>query len=179
MNKLAIALSAALSLGAVASANAADATINFEGKIEALTCSIGVGAAVSDTLTMPTVSPTLISSGAAARQQVFNLTMGTDADKCAAGSVTLSFEDKNLDADGYLENLQPVGADPGEGGAADVRMAIRDGSTPVNLKTYTIPLVITGTGIASKQLTASYEPTASGTPAAGLFKSALHVSVQY
>lgn len=179
MNKLAIALSAALSLGAVASASAADAVINFEGKIEALTCNIGVGTAVSNTLTMPTISPTLISSGAAARQQAFTLTMGTDEDKCATGDVTLSFEDVNLDIDGYLQNTQPVGPDPGQGGAANVRMAILDGGTAVNLKTYTIPLVITSSGIASKQLTASYEPVPSATPGAGLFKSALHVSVQY
>ncbi|PJL41517.1 fimbrial protein [Stenotrophomonas maltophilia] len=40
MNKLAIALSAALSLGAAASANAADGTITFTGRIVAATCTV-------------------------------------------------------------------------------------------------------------------------------------------
>ncbi len=178
MNKLAIALSAALSLGAVTSASAADAVINFEGTIEALTCEIGVGSGVSDTLTMATISPTAISSGAAARQQNFDLTMGTDATKCAAGNVTLSFEDVNLDADGYLANTEAVGGtDPG---APGVRMAIRDGSGPLNLKTHTLSATIdAGVGTASFPLTASYEPIAGETPANGTFKSALHVSVKY
>ncbi|KRG52534.1 fimbrial protein [Stenotrophomonas beteli] len=173
MNKLAIALSAALSLGAASTASAADAVINFEGEIKALTCSIGVGAGVTDTLTMATISPTAISSGAAARQQAFNLTMGTDASKCAGGNVEISFEDVNLDADGYLTNTVA-------GGAADVRMAIRDASGALNLKTATLTQVIDGTvGVASWPLVASYEPTAGGTPGPGAFKSALHVSVKY
>ncbi|MDV9043863.1 fimbrial protein [Stenotrophomonas sp. RAC2] len=175
MNKLAIALSAALSLGAASTASAADAVINFEGQITALTCKIGVGTGVSDTLTMPTISPKAISSAAAARQQAFELTMGTVGETCAAGTVTLSFEDVNLDADGYLENTEL----PAAGGAADVRMAIRDTSGPLNLKTATLTKTIDATGIASWPLVASYEPTAGGTPGEGTFKSALHVSVKY
>lgn len=178
MNKLAIALTAALSLGAAASASAADGVINFEGKIEALTCSIGVGATVSDTLTLPTVSPTTVVSGAAARQQDFSLTMGTAADKCAAGAITVSFEDTNLDADGYLKNTEAVGT--GEPGASGLRMAIYDGAAPVNLKTHKLTGTVDATGIISFPLKASYEPTTAATaPGAGTFKSALHVSVQY
>lgn len=178
MNKLAIALTAALSLGAAASASAADGVINFEGKIEALTCSIGVGATVDDTLTLPTVSPTTVVSGAAARQQAFNLTMGTAADKCAAGAITVSFEDTNLDADGYLENTEAVGT--GEPGAPGLRMAIYESGAPVNLKTHELKGTVDATGIISFPLVASYEPTTAGTaPGAGTFKSALHVSVQY
>ncbi|HGM5876241.1 TPA: fimbrial protein [Stenotrophomonas maltophilia] len=174
MNKLAIALSAALSLGAVTSASAADAVINFEGTIEALTCDIGVGAGVDHTLTMATISPTAIISGAAARQQSFELTMGTDAKKCAAGDVTLSFEDENLDTDGFLTNTETVGGAPG------VRMAIRDGSGPLNLRTHTLSATIdSAIGTATFPLTASYEPIAGETPANGSFKSALHVSVKY
>lgn len=178
MNKLAIALSAALSLGAASTASAADAVINFEGEIKALTCSIGVGTGVADTLTMPTISPTAISSSAAARQQAFNLTMGTDARKCAAGTVTVSFEDVNLDSDGYLTNTEAVGA--GDPGAANVRMAIRDTSGALNLKTAILTgTITTAVGTASWPLIASYEPTAGGTPGEGTFKSALHVSVKY
>lgn len=175
MNKLAIALSAALSMGAISTASAADAVINFEGDITALTCSIGVGSSVSDTLTMATVTPDAISKSAASRQQGFNLTMGTAAKKCAAGSVTLSFEDVNLDADGYLENTEL----PTAGGAAGVRMAIRDTSGALNLKTATLTGTIDAAGIASWPLIASYEPTTGGTPGEGTFKSALHVSVKY
>ena len=178
MNKLAIALSAALSLGAAASASAADGVINFEGKIEALTYSIGVGSSISDTLVLPTVSPTTVVSGAAARQQAFNLTMGTATDKCAVGAITVSFEDKNLDADGYLENTEEVG--PSKPGADGLRMAIYESGTAVNLKTHELKGTVDATGIISFPLVASYEPTVAGTaPGAGTFKSALHVSVQY
>lgn len=77
MNKLAIALSAALSLGAAASASAADGVINFEGKIEALTCSIGVGSSISDTLVLPTVSTATTPTAPAAAMRSARFERGT------------------------------------------------------------------------------------------------------
>jgi major type 1 subunit fimbrin (pilin) len=63
MNKIAIALSAALSLGAIASANAADATVNFTGKIEALTCKFTIGGSSTLSVDMPTISASSINNG--------------------------------------------------------------------------------------------------------------------
>ena len=58
MNKLAVALSAALSLGAVASASAQDATINFTGNITASGCTVAVegDGATGSTVAMRTLS---------------------------------------------------------------------------------------------------------------------------
>ena len=54
MNKLALALSAALSLGAVASASAAEATVNFTGEIKAMSCSATINGS-GTTLTLARV----------------------------------------------------------------------------------------------------------------------------
>ncbi|WP_142806049.1 fimbrial protein [Stenotrophomonas maltophilia] len=175
MNKIAIALSAALSLGAIASANAADATINFTGEIKALTCTITVGAGGSSgtSVTMPTVSPNVINGGVGAREQAFTLNVGTaGSTECGAGDYIFSFQGRNVE-DGRLKNTAASGAD-------NVQLAILNGSTVMDLQTETISKTIpAGGGSTTIPLVARYEKSAAGNAGEGDFATALEISVNY
>ncbi|WP_049457098.1 fimbrial protein [Stenotrophomonas maltophilia] len=172
MNKIALALSAALSLGAISSASAADATINFTGKIEALTCGITVGTG-GTTVTMPTLSAEVINGGVGSvRQQDFTLNVGTSGTKCTAGDYIFTFNGKNLE-EGRLKNTAATGA------ADNVELAILDGSKELDLRTDEITRTIDATGITTIPLTARYEKAAAGDAGNGAFATALEVFVQY
>ncbi|HFF3759475.1 fimbrial protein [Stenotrophomonas forensis] len=174
MNKIAIALSAALSLGAMSSANAADATINFTGKIEALTCGITVGAGGSGTsVTMPTLSANVINSGVGSvREQAFTLNVGATGTKCAEGDYIFTFNGKNLE-EGRLRNTATTGA------ASNVELAILDGAKELDLRTDEITRSIDASGITTIPLTARYEKAAAGDAGNGAFATALEIFVQY
>ncbi|MBH1494681.1 type 1 fimbrial protein [Stenotrophomonas maltophilia] len=106
MNKLAIALSAALSLGAAASANAADATISFRGTIDATTCSVGVGGsdATGTTVTLRRASKTQIETGSdVSKETPFTIVVGDDGNKCPGTTSILNFE-TGLDSSGRIAN---------------------------------------------------------------------------
>ncbi|HFK2921685.1 TPA: fimbrial protein [Stenotrophomonas maltophilia] len=169
MNKLAIALTAALSLGAAASASAADATINFSGEIKALTCTISAGAS-GTSVTMPTLSAAVINGGTGARQQDFTIQMGASGGSCDAGTYILSFNGANLE-EGRLKKTT--------GTADNVELAILEGGTEVDLRTHTITRDLATAGSISIPLVAKYEKAAAGDASNGTFNTGLEVFVQY
>ncbi|HEL4244668.1 type 1 fimbrial protein [Stenotrophomonas maltophilia] len=136
MNKLAIALSAALSLGAVASASAQDATINFVGNITATSCDIAIGGeASSSTVTLPTLGKAALATPDAGIRK-FSVTLGDGtATGCSGNTAELIFDKSDVDeTTGRLTN-QHVGTT--ELPAAEgVDILIRDGDgTAINLST--------------------------------------------
>ncbi|MFL4617046.1 fimbrial protein [Stenotrophomonas maltophilia] len=170
MNKLAIALSAALSLGAAGSASAADATITFNGTLTALTCSIGAGSATGTTVTLPNVSPSVVNSGLPQRQAAFNLVMGAAGSECTAGNVTLNFNGSALSGRGYLTNT---------GSATNLELAILNGGTAMDLSTDTLTATFTGTDTKTWPLVASYEKSTTGDATAGSFVGSLVIDVTF
>lgn len=171
MNKLAIALSAALSLGAAGSASAADSTITFTGELTALTCDIGVGTASNTSLTLPHVTPSVVNSGLPQRQMAFNLVMGETGKPCAAGDVTLNFNGSALSPQGRLTN---------SGTAANLELAIISSGTVLDLSsatlTHTFPA---GGGTKTWPLVASYEKSTAGDASAGRFSGSLLIDVTF
>ncbi|AEM51479.1 fimbrial protein [Stenotrophomonas maltophilia] len=175
MNKLAIALSAALSLGAVASANAADATINFSGKITALTCTIGAGDASGKSVALPQLTTDSINTGAANRQTNFDLVMGGGTG-CAAGKVILQFKNSNVDSNGRLTNTAG-GATPAKG----VVLAIQEGSNVLDLNKDALETTFDDTTKSKTwKMIASYEKADSGVNVSeGDFSADLVVDVTF
>ncbi|MCR1803763.1 type 1 fimbrial protein [Stenotrophomonas geniculata] len=136
MNKLAIALSAALSLGAVASASAQDATINFVGNITATSCAIAIGGdAASNTVTLPTLSKGALATANAGIRK-FSVTLGDgSAAGCSGNTAELVLDKSNVSATtGRLTN-QHTGTDeiPAAEGV-DILIRDKDGR-PINLST--------------------------------------------
>ncbi|MBJ7515424.1 MAG: type 1 fimbrial protein, partial [Stenotrophomonas sp.] len=102
MNKLAIALSAALAIGASFSASAQNGTITFNGEITATTCTItwpGSGGTATDPIvTLPTVPTTaLATAGATAGKQTVSLVIGGSDAQCTSGSAAIELN-PNRDA---------------------------------------------------------------------------------
>lgn len=137
MNKLAIALSAALAIGASFSASAQSGTITFNGEITATTCTItwpGSGGTATDPIvTLPTVPTTaLASAGATAGKRAVSLVIGGSDAQCTSGLAAIELN-PNRDANqanGYLNNTATV--DP----ATNVQIALRDASdAPINIAT--------------------------------------------
>ncbi|MFV1845325.1 fimbrial protein [Stenotrophomonas maltophilia] len=173
MNKIALALSAALSLGAMSSANAADATVNFTGKIEALTCSFTIGGSSALSVEMPTISATSINSGAL-REKAFNLQLGDGTTKCADGTYTFTFHGTNVNADGRLSNTSATSE------AKGVELAIDADGSSLNLATGDVTKVISGgTGFTNIPMVARYEQMAGATAENGNFATAMEIFVSY
>lgn len=139
MNKLAIALSAALSLGAAASASAQDATINFVGNITATSCDINIGGeAASSTVTLPTLSKQALGTKDAGIRK-FTVTLGDGtADGCSGNTAELILDKGHVAKDtGRLVN-QHVGT-VDVPAAEGVDILIRDGDdNPINLSTESV-----------------------------------------
>ncbi|HEL4297111.1 MULTISPECIES: fimbrial protein [Stenotrophomonas] len=174
MNKIAIALSAALSLGAIASANAADATVNFTGKIEALTCKFTIGGSSTLSVDMPTISASSINNGAP-REKAFNLQLGDGTTKCADGTYTFTFKGANVNADGRLNNTVSSGDE-----AKGVELAIDADGMPLNLATGDVTKVISGsTGFTNIPMVARYEQASGATAQDGDFATAMEIFVSY
>ncbi|HDS1652597.1 TPA: type 1 fimbrial protein [Stenotrophomonas maltophilia] len=175
MNKLAIALSAALSLGAAASANAAEATINFTGTISSVTCPIAAGGASGTAVTlMPTSISTITNGSDAARETAFNLTLGNSGTKCPGETATIEFEKTNVETNGRLKNTASTGA------AANVELALIYEDAEVNLQTSTgIEADEVGDNTYLFPLKARYEKLAAGDVTEGSFTSALGINVSY
>jgi len=108
MNKLAIALSAALSLGAAASANAADGTITFTGRIVAATCTIDYSA--GNTIALGQISSGNLDSNEDAGSRAFDVTLkagtGGSTATCSKDNAKLHIDTgaSDLDANGYIAN---------------------------------------------------------------------------
>jgi len=112
MNKLAIALSAALSLGAVASANAADGTINFTGRIVAATCNVEYSEGT--TIALGQISSGNLDGNKDAGSRTFDVTLKagtTGTATCSKDNATLHIDTgaSDLDTNGYIKNTD-VGA---------------------------------------------------------------------
>lgn len=129
MNKLAIALSAALAIGASFSASAQSGTITFNGQITATTCQVtwpgSTGTATDPIVTLPTVPTTALSGaeGKTAGKTPIALTIGADG-TCAASVAAIELN-PNRDANqanGYLDNELT------SGNAVGVQVALRDAS---------------------------------------------------
>ncbi|HFT6992252.1 TPA: fimbrial protein [Stenotrophomonas maltophilia] len=173
MNKIAIALSAALSLGAIASANAADATVNFTGKIEALTCKFTIGGSSTLSVEMPTISAESINNGAP-REKAFNLQLGDGATKCADGTYTFTFNGAHVNGDGRLSNTSTTDE------ATGVELAIDADGSPLDLRTGNVTKIISGgTGLTNIPMVARYEQESGATVTNGNFATAMEIFVSY
>lgn len=180
MNKLAIALSAALSLGAVGSANAADATITFSGEITSVTCAIGIeGAGASGlALTMPIIALDKIAASNTddtKREAPFKINLGGST-KCPAGKTAeMVFSGANINADGALKN---TGTDPTD--ADGVEMVLVHKNTVLDLSSGTAATEsVNGDGKAVYDMKARYRMASSGTPRAGNFATSVDLTVTY
>ncbi len=174
MNKIAIALSAALSLGAISSANAADATVNFTGKIEALTCKFTIGGSSTLSVDMPTISADSINTGAP-REKAFDLQLGDGTTKCADGTYTFTFNGTNVNADGRLNNTA-TGGDEAKG----VELAISTEGSELHLGTGEVTKTISGsTGFTNIPMIARYEQASGASAQNGDFATAMEIFVSY
>lgn len=181
MNKLAIALSAALSLGAVGSASAADATITFSGEITAVTCAIGIeGAGASGlALVMPVIALDKIAAtntDDTKREAPFKINLGSDTNKCPAGKTAeMVFSGANINADGALKN---TGTDPTD--ADGVEMVLVHKNTVLDLSSGTAATEsVKGDGKAVYDMKARYRMASTGTPRAGNFATSVDLTVTY
>lgn len=180
MNKLAIALSAALAIGASFSASAQSGTITFNGQIIATTCSVtwpGNGGLTNDPIvTLPTVPTTaLASAGATAGKQTVSLVIGGPGSECTSGNAAIELN-PNRDANqsnGFLNNTAPVGDR-----AAEVQIALRDANdAPINIATpwrsAEIDLSVT------RQIDFAAEYRATGAATAGNVNASVGYTIDY
>ncbi len=181
MNKLAIALSAALSLGAAASASAQDATISFTGNITAAACAIAIGGdAASSTVTMRTVSLAGLRTTNPGHRN-FTVTVGDGtAAGCPGNTAELILDTTNVVA--ATGNLRNTHVDPGTTDPAAVGVEVRildESGRPINLATDTIEAT-RGTGnYFTYQFQAIYHVADHSAARAGKFTSALPFIVSH
>lgn len=139
MKKLAIALSAALAIGASFSASAQSGTITFNGQITSVTCTItwpGSGGTTTDPIvTLPTVpTSALAANGATAGKQTVSLVIGGSDSLCTSGNAAIELDPNRTanQTNGYLNNT----VEAVDGGATNVQIALRDASdAPINIST--------------------------------------------
>ncbi|ARQ90115.1 MULTISPECIES: fimbrial protein [Stenotrophomonas] len=180
MNKLAIALSAALSLGAVSSASAQDATLLFEGNITASSCDVSfTGDASSSTVTMRTVSKAGLKTDNPGHR-TFNVVVGDGtATGCSGNTAELILDQTNVSAtSGNLTNTHTgTGADaPAQG--VEVRILDKDGNQ-VNLATATIDATKGSDNNFTYQFQAIYHVADHDDVVEGKFASALPFIVSH
>ncbi|TIK68124.1 type 1 fimbrial protein [Stenotrophomonas maltophilia] len=168
MNKLALALSAALSLGAVASASAADATVNFTGEIKAMSCKVSIGGSGA-TLTLPTVFAHEINEGRA-RDVPFKIQFGDDTTTCPVANYTFTFAESDLDATGRLLNT---------GTASNVVLSLRDTGGELNLHTHSHAETLTAARKIEIPLQARYAKAGTDAVTDGSFSAPLLIKVDY
>lgn len=163
------------------SANAADGTINFTGKIQDVTCSVTAnGGAGVATVTLPTVSKTAVAGiNTTAGDTNFNISVtGCTGTGVAGSGVAVLFEPGlNVNASGRLNNVS--------GTATGVDLAIYQagGVAPLNLGVAPASayMPLTGAspdGTATLPYTVKYYSTALA-PAAGTVESSVVYSVVY
>jgi len=179
MNKLAIALSAALAIGASFSASAQSGTITFNGQIIATTCSVtwpGNGGLTNDPIvTLPTVPTTaLASAGATAGKQTVSLVIGGPGSECTSGNAAIELNpNRNANqSNGFLNNA--AAADP----ADFVQIALRDANDAlINIATpwrsAEIDLSVT------KQIDFAAEYRATGAATAGNVNASVGYTIDY
>ncbi|MGT9866177.1 fimbrial protein [Stenotrophomonas maltophilia group sp. P373] len=171
MNKLALALSAALSLGAVASASAAEATVNFTGEIKAMSCSATINGS-GTTLTLPTVFAHEINDDRAPKQP-FTIQFGDTGKPCPIANYTFTFAESALDANGRLTNKAAAGA------ATNVVLAVGNTSGDLNLWSHSHNESLTADGTISIPLQARFAKADSADVTEGSFSAPLLINVDY
>lgn len=169
MNKTLIALSAALSLGLVASANAADADIEFKGKITSATCAVSIGG-TGTVVNLPSIGTAAANAtDEGPRSHAFKLQLGTTSNPCDGTRAEISFTGASLNTAGHLMSSSGTNA----------VLAIKKGGTAHNLNNM---MEITRTGTStpySVDLTAVYTKNGSTTITQGAFNGKLPISVKY
>ncbi|GMR28334.1 hypothetical protein STENOSP10_25540 [Stenotrophomonas sepilia] len=133
MNKLAIALSTALSLGAAASASAADGNITFTGKVVASTCSVDVGGGSgTGTIALRQISANAFKSDETVGSTPFTITLAA-----GGGGTTCSMDNARLVVDASASDLSTDGMitdQPGGAGArTSARVKLMDADNPAGL----------------------------------------------
>ncbi len=178
MNKIAIALAATLALGVVASAQAADGTITFDGEVLSTSCKIDVGGegAANATITLPKVAATsLATAGSRASEVPFNIVVGgPGADACTQSNVKAYFhKGANVNAAGRLSNTA------GTGQATNVDVVLMNAKRQdINLVDNTNSETIAiSSGTATIPLFGQYYATGAAT--AGLVDTNVEYSVIY
>ncbi len=179
MSKLAIALSAALALGASAPAFAQSGTITFNGEVTATTCEVafpGTGGSATDpVVTLPTVATTSLgTAGNTAGKTPVTVQIGTAAKPCAGNSVALELNpNRNADqANGRLNNTDATGA-------TNVQVALRDANdAEINLSApWASQRVSLATGVAEVEFAGEYYATGAAT--AGAVSSNVQYTLDY
>lgn len=182
MNKLAIALSAALALGASATASAQDGLITFNGEVLATTCEVsfpGVGGTAKDpVITLPTVSTTSLgAAGATAGRTPFSVQIGTAATPCTVGTDVAVELNPNSNASitgGRLNNILT-------GEATGVQVQLIDGNgAPIALNDgapWTSARTTFTAGVATLNFAGEYY--ASAAAGAGKVSSTVEYTIDY
>ncbi|WP_353075240.1 fimbrial protein [Stenotrophomonas sepilia] len=175
MNKLAIALTAALSLGAAASASAASTDVTFTGEILDATCSISVGTGGSGTaVTLRKVAIADVTGAVTARSTPFTLVAGGGGTggTCPAGDLKMSFTGAN--AEGKLSNTGDAADD-----AKGVQLALAHKGTVIDLNNDEIKETVDAGGKATYNLEARYEQVGTTKVEKGNFAAAVKIDVFY
>ncbi|MFL4595974.1 fimbrial protein [Stenotrophomonas maltophilia] len=171
MNKTLIALSAALSLGLAASANAADANIEFKGVINDATCSISVGTGTDTTVNLRTITANNANgTNESTRSTNFQLKLGAIGSTCPTSGVEITF----LPAAHKGGKLTNTAVD----GAENALLAITHNGKVLNLETDTLDDAGDNSGKYTIDLTARYEKDGADIEA-GDFSAVLPIVVAY
>ncbi|HEL3193703.1 TPA: type 1 fimbrial protein [Stenotrophomonas maltophilia] len=175
MNQLAIALSAALSLGAAASASAQDATINFTGNITAAGCTVNLE---GEGATGSTVAMRTLSKAALEREdpglRTFKLVLGDGTSTgCPGSRAELDLVKDNVSkTTGALVNTS-TGADAAVG--VEIELQDKDG-TAHNLSTDVLSAARVGDKF-TYEFRAIYKVTDKANLKEGEFTSALPFTI--
>lgn len=172
MNKIAIALSAALSLGLAASANAATADVTFTGEILDATCSVRVGTGGAGTaVPLRKVAVADVTGAVTARSTPFTLVAGGGGagGTCPAGNLKMSFTGAN--AEGKLTNTDAAGA-------KGVQLTLAHKGTEIDLNNDEIQETVSG-GTATYDMEARYEQVGTTTVEKGDFAATVKIDVFY
>ncbi|HGM7311828.1 TPA: fimbrial protein [Stenotrophomonas maltophilia] len=152
MNKLAMALSAALSLGAAASASASTGTVNFTGRIVADACSVAIGGGTGTaTVALRPITKEALAADAEAGRTRFDvkLTSGAAgaAPLCAGDTSELLVRKAGLTADGRIANTHVAGTgDPAAGVVVQLLRVNGSSVDDINLQSDSITAATTDVG---------------------------------
>ncbi len=181
MNKLVIAISSVLALGAATSAQAQTGLITFNGEVTAVTCEVTFpgagGTADNPVVTLPKVAATsLTAAGQTAGKTPVTLQVGSAATPCTAATVALELNpsrNAQVNAAGRLLNTLTVD------NATNVTVGLRDGNDQaINLATpWSSARIAPVAGIVSIPFAAEYN--AEGAATAGQVSSNVQYTIDY
>ncbi|MFB5205757.1 fimbrial protein [Stenotrophomonas sp. 3diitr2024] len=182
MNKLAIALTAALSLGAAASASAADGTITFNGKVVAATCKVEIGdGGSSATIALPDIS-TGAADGPDAGRRTFRIRLSADTATgaaCDKDTAKLYVYKSTVNASGHLANQHTATADdPASNVSLKLSRIVSGVETDLNLQTAELTASKDSAAFDYEFATRYQRTGAAGTTTAGSFTSQLMFDVE-